>query len=245
VELMIRISLSFLLAAGAVAAQLPSANAVLDRYEAAIGGKAAYQRIRTVFSVTSVEFGGTGRKGTRTAYRATPNKSYTVMEIAGAGRMEDGTDGNIYWARSPFQGAHLKTGEERDIAQRAAAWNGELRLRELYPRIEVTGTEEIGGKPCYRLQFTPLSGPAMIRYFDQQSGLLLRSVMRVKTPAGDRDAETDLADYRQVQGIRTPWRIVQRGGGAEMVFTIEKLEYNVEIPASRFQVPAEILQLLK
>lgn len=234
----------FITAAIACGASLPPAGEVLDRYTEAIGGKAAYERIRTIHSEATVEFRGANRTATRSSWRAAPDRSYNVLDIPGLGRIEEGTDGRLAWSISPQRGPEIKSGEARDLALRAAAWNGEVRLRELYPRIEVAGAEDIDGRPCFELRLTPPTGAALIRYFDQQSGLLVRNITRVATPAGDLDVVTDVSDYREVNGVRTPFRIVQKGAGPVMVFTIEKLEYNVPIPASRFAVPAAIRQLM-
>ena len=241
-----RIWVSLIACGGLMAASgLPSADEVLNRYVEAIGGKAAHQRIRTIHSVASIEFRGTGRKATRTVYRAAPDKSFSVVEIDGVGRIEEGTDGKIAWSNTPNQGLRVKTGEERDVALRAAAWNGELRLRELYPKIELTGAEPINGRMCYKLAFTPVSGPAMTRFFDSESGLLVRAVMKVNTPNGEKEVETEVSDFRVNNGVKTPCRITQTGAGPMMVITIEKLEYNSEIPASRFDLPAELRQMFK
>ncbi|MCX6623741.1 MAG: hypothetical protein NTY38_22280 [Acidobacteria bacterium] len=241
-----RVWLSLVALAGiSAAAGPPTVNDVLDRYVAAIGGQAAHQRIRTIHSVASIEFRGMGRKATRTMYRAAPNKSYSVVEIEGFGRLEEGADGNVAWTINPKEGPRLKTGDERDIALRAASWNGEMRLRELYPKIELAGAETVNGRPSYKLLFTPPSGPVMTRFFDQETSLLVRAVMKVNTPAGDRDVETEVSDYRSTDGVRTPFHITQTGAGPLMIITIETLEYNTAIPASRFDLPAEIRQLLK
>ncbi len=240
-----RVLILFAAAAVAGAAELPSAGVILDRYTAAIGGKAAHERIRTIHSVATVEFRGTGRTATRSSWRAAPDKSYSMIEIPGLGRMEEGTDGKTAWSENPQRGPHIKSGEERDLAFRAAAWNGEIRLRELYPKIEVAGTADVNGSACYKLVLTPPTGATVTRYFDQQSGLLVKNVMKVTTAMGELDVETEVADYRDIEGIKTPFRITQTGAGPVMVFTIQKLEYNVPIPDSRFALPAGIRQLLK
>lgn len=232
-------------AMAACGAGLPPAGTILEHYVTAIGGTAAHQRIRTIHSEVKIEFLGTGRTAARSSWRAAPNKSYSVTEIPGIGRMEEGTDGNITWSISPQRGPLIKSGEERELALRAAAWNGEIRLRELYPAITVTGIEQVDGRPCYKLLLTPPAGASLTRYFDQQSGLLVRNVMQVATPAGEVNVETNVSDYRDVDGVRTPFHITQKGAGPVMVFTIERLEYNIPVPDSRFALPSMIRQLMK
>src|SRR5690242_1955488 len=94
------------LATGArlAADDLPKADTILDKYIEATGGKAAYEKNHTEVSTGSMEFVGKGIKGAISSYRAEPNKSYTEIDIAGIGKVKEGSDGTIAWSLSAMQG---------------------------------------------------------------------------------------------------------------------------------------------
>src|SRR5205085_11846766 len=99
---------------------LPKGEAILDKYIEVTGGKAAYEKKRTEVSSAVMEFVGKGVKANMTSYHAAPDKSYTVIEIDGIGKIEEGTDGSVVWERSALKGPRVKTGQEKALSLRAA-----------------------------------------------------------------------------------------------------------------------------
>src|SRR6266542_921973 len=111
---------------------LPKAEAILDKYIEVTGGKAAYEKKRTEVSSALMEFVGKGVKASMTIYHAEPNKSYSVVEIDGIGKIEEGTDGSVVWERSALKGPRVKTGEERAVSLRAADIHHDTRWRDFF-----------------------------------------------------------------------------------------------------------------
>src|SRR5579859_2200501 len=83
---------------------LPTGEAILDKYIEVTGGKAAYEKKVTEVTTGTLEFTGKGVKAHITSYQAAPNKSYSVVEIEGIGKMEEGADGTVAWERSAIKG---------------------------------------------------------------------------------------------------------------------------------------------
>src|SRR6059058_5398927 len=82
---------------------LPKGETILDKYIEVTGGKAAYEKKRTEVSTAVMEFVGKGVKTQMTSYHAAPNRSYTVVEIEGIGKMDEGSDGSVAWERSAMK----------------------------------------------------------------------------------------------------------------------------------------------
>lgn len=231
------------IAALAAPQSLPTAEAVLDRFVEETGGKAAYEKLHNEEIRGTVTVAGVALSGSMISRAASPNKSRTVMEIAGLGTMEEGTDGEIAWERSAVQGPRLKTGEERAVALRMGAFNAPLRWRELYAKAEVTGAEEIEGRPCYKVLLTPPEGKPVTHFYDRESGLLAKVAMVVASPMGDVPVEIFMGDYRHVSGVRVPHSMRQRVISQEIRITIESVRYNIELPADAFEPPEEVRAL--
>src|ERR1700757_4780405 len=110
---------SIILSLLAAADTLPTGEAILDKYIEVTGGKAAYEKKISEVSTGVMEFTGKAVKAHIPGYQAAPNKSYTVVEIDGIGKMEEGTDGTVAWERSALKGPRIKTGEEKAVSLRA------------------------------------------------------------------------------------------------------------------------------
>jgi hypothetical protein len=239
---------AFLLAAIApaplAADDLPKAETILDKYIEATGGKAAYEKLHSSMTVGSMDFGASGIKGTVRAWHAAPDKSLMETELQGVGKLRDGYDGNVAWSYSPVQGPRVKEGEEKAEAARQARFNPELHWRELYSAAETAGIETVGGKRCYKLVLTPRTGAPVTRYYDRDSNLLVKAEMTAKTPMGEVPVELVVSDYRKEGEILSPHKVTQSALGQQFTITLQKVEYNIEIPKETFDPPPEIRALL-
>jgi len=232
------------LAAAASAAEDIKPEAILDKYVEVTGGRAAYEKIQTEIATGTLEIAGMGLSGTLTTYRTAPDKSYTIVDFNGAGKAEEGSDGQVAWSVNAMEGPKIKEGDERASALRTNALHGETRWREFYKKTELAGSEDVGGKACYKVVLTPNEGPAETRYYDKSSNLLLKVVLPIVIPQGGAIAEVTLSDYRDEGGLLVAHTILQKLPGADLLVKIATVKYNAEIPAGRFDLPAEIKALM-
>jgi len=237
-------ALLLLAAAGAaVAADDVKPEAILDKYVEVTGGRAAYEKIKTEVTTGTLEITGMGLNGTLTIYQAAPDKSYTVIDFAAMGKAEEGSDGQVAWSINGMQGARIKEGDERATTLRRDALNADIRWHDFYKKAELAGTEDVAGKACYKVVLTPNEGSPETRYYDKSSNLLVKLVMPITTPQGAATLEMGLSDYRDEGGILMPHTITQKVADADILVKIESVKRNAEIPAGRFDVPAEIKAL--
>jgi len=222
---------------------LPKGEAILDKYIEVTGGKAAYEKKRSEISSAVMEFVGKGVKANMTIYHSEPNKSYSVVEIEGIGKIEEGTDGSVVWERSALKGPRVKTGEERAVSLRAANIHHDSRWRDFFQKVECTGVEPIDGHVCYRVVLTPKDGQPETRYYDKKSFLLVRTNMIMKSEMGEIPAESSVSDYRTVDGVLVPFLVKQKVLGQEFTVTLQSVKTNVEIPTDRFALPDDVKAL--
>jgi len=240
-NILIAISLSTCLVHAADA--LPTGEQILDKYIEVTGGKAAYEKMRTQVSSSVMEFVGKGVKANMTVYHAAPNKSYSVVEIQGIGKIEEGTDGNVVWEKSALKGPRVKKGEERAVSLRAANIQHDVRWRDFFQKVECTGVEPIDGHVAYRVVLTPKEGQPETRYYDKRSSLLVRTSMIMKTEMGEIPAEIMVGDYRKVDGVMMPFLVKNKVLGQEFTVTLESVKTNVDIPNDRFALPDDVKAL--
>ena len=224
---------------------LPEGSAVLDKYVEVTGGRAAYEKLRSEVQTATMEIAGQGVRFTMTIYRAAPNKSYVVMEMPGMGKIEEGTDGKVVWSLSAIQGPRIKEGAEKSMGLLAATFNGDLRWRELYKSAETVGVEDVEGGPCYKVVLTGNDGLIQTRYYSTKTGLIVKTIMTVKTQMGEIPTESVVSDYRDAGGVLVPYKSVSKILTQQLVMTVENVKPNAEIDASRFALPDEIKALLQ
>jgi hypothetical protein len=75
-------------------------------------------------------------------------------------------------------------------------------------------------------------------YFDPESGLLVRQVRYIDTPVGFNPTQIDYADYREVSGIKVPFRWTVTWLDGRSTYELNELRPNVPIEAAKFAKPA-------
>jgi hypothetical protein len=227
-----------------VAADLPKAETILDKYVEVTGGKAAYQKLHSQIEIGTFEIASAGIKGAVTNYHAEPNLEYMEIVFEGIGKIQNGTDGKVAWSNSAMQGPHVMEGAERAQVMQAARFNGELNWREVYKTAETTGVEAVDGKDCYKVVLTPAEGSAITHYYDKDSGLLTKVSLISQTPMGAIPADTFHSDYRKEGDILMAHKVRQSAAGQEFIITLDTVKVNPEIPKDRFDLPDEIKALI-
>jgi hypothetical protein len=223
---------------------LPKAETILDRYVEVTGGKEAYQKRHTEIATGTVEFAAAGLKGTVTRYSAEPDKNYSTLEIEGVGKIEMGVTGGVAWEKSAMMGARVKSGEEKAQAVRESTMNAPLVWRKLYSKAVTEGVEPVSGEDCYKVVVTPAEGKPETMYFEKKSGLLVKVNTVAVNQMGEIPVDISVSDYRDFSGILTPTKTVQKAGGQEFSITLQSVKVNEEIPADRFEPPAEVKALV-
>ncbi|MBV8841937.1 MAG: DUF620 domain-containing protein [Bryobacterales bacterium] len=223
---------------------LPSAESILDRYIEVTGGKAAYERHKSEIATGKLEFAAAGVKGAIVQYSAAPDKYYSSLDIDGIGKVEMGVVDGVAWEKSALLGARIKTGEERAQAIREARLNAPYHWRELYSKVETAGTDTVNGEDCYKVVLTPKEGRPETMYFEKKSGLMRKTTLIAASQMGDVSADVIAAEYKDFGGVLIPSKVTQKAAGQEFTTTIDAIKVNEEIPAARFDLPAEIKALL-
>jgi len=75
-------------------------------------------------------------------------------------------------------------------------------------------------------------------YFDPMTGLLVRLVYFTQNPLGRIPTRIDYADYRDVSGVKMPFKWTITWTDGRSVTEINAVQVNVPIEARRFARPA-------
>ena len=104
--------------------------------------------------------------------------------------------------------------------------------------MSVMGTGTVGTRDVYILKATSRFGFTEKFYFDVVNGLLLRRDAMRPTSHGPILAELYFSDWRDVDGIKLPFKVTQRMPSVTYVFTLEEVKHNVQLDSGMFRVPS-------
>ncbi len=236
--------LAALVFAAAALAQQPAkpaltAEQVIERSIAATGGREAIKKISSSYAKGLMEFPANEAHGIVERYAKAPDKQLTVTLLEGVGESRQGFDGRVAWSQDPSGEVTELTGTALEDFKRGASFNAVLNWRELYPKAELAGKQAVGGSDAYVVKLTAASGKVTTRYYDAKTFLLLRETAIYNTPQGDMVVVATFSDYRDVDGIQTPFHIRQLMPVGEILFTTTELKNNVPIDDAKFEKPAK------
>jgi photosynthetic reaction center cytochrome c subunit len=112
------------------------------------------------------------------------------------------------------------------------------QIKEALTNLRVGPPATIGEKDVTVVQGNGPNGTLATLYFDDSTGLLVRMVRHGRSPIGRVPTQVDYSDYRDVAGIKFPfrWTFAWLDGRDDFAFTDVKL--NVPIDAAKFGEPS-------
>ena len=222
---------------------VPSVDQLLNKYMQAIGGA---QRVAAVTSFIangkSTGYRGFGGGGVVELAAQAPDKRATLIrfpEYPDRGVSVRTFDGRTGWIATPLAVVpkYELGGSEKDGARLDAQLAFPAQIKQVLTDLRVGPPTTIEDKDVQVLQGNGPNGTLATMYFDDKSGLLVRTVRHGRSPIGRVPTQVDYADYRDVGGIKFPykWLFIWMDGRDTFEFTDVKL--NVTIPAATFGQP--------
>jgi len=212
-------------------------DVILSKYVDAIGGKEAHARLKSRVSTGRIELSGSDSWGELNIYAKAPNKSLTVMNVQPMGQVKHGYDGCTAWSLGDTIGAHTLSGAALSRFSTDADFYRELKLGELYPGMRLIGTVKEKDREFYLVEAFPTVGSEEIMYFEVQSGLLTGRDLTQQTSRGPIRVEMRYSDWREVDGVKLPFKITQSMPNLKFVFTVRDVKHNVPVDDKLFEKP--------
>jgi photosynthetic reaction center cytochrome c subunit len=214
---------------------LPPADQILDKYLAAVGGADALMKVKSRVQKGNLEAGGI--QFPIEVYSQGPDKRISISHPQG-GESVTAFNGEVGWL-TIRNGIHMMTGSEREAARIDAELYFPARVRQLYKEFHVRPGEEIDGHQTYMVMAKDANLPALRLYFDQQSGLLVRQMRFAETPLGRNPTQIDYADYKEIDGVKIPYRWTLTRPNGSFTIKVDQVQQNVPIDEKLFVPPKE------
>jgi hypothetical protein len=229
---------------GSAQTPLPPARALVDKYVAAMGGEAAFAKVRSIHATGRVTIPQQGISGTADLLTARPNKSRLVVEIAGIGRIETGYDGKVGWNIDPQSGPTLATGDELTEMAETDWFDSPLREPDHVKEMTTVEKTTVDDRPADKVRIVSPSGREEFSYFDVETGLDLGHEGKRTTRMGALPSTELFRDYKTFGDVKQATSIVARVLGLEQVVAIDTCVYNTVAPDA-FDLPPAIKALIK
>ena len=215
---------------------------VFDRYLQALGGA---QRLATLTSYsargTYSGFNTSGNEAPVEIVAKAPNQRAEIV------RTLEGTnvkvyDGRTAWAAEGWRPLPLLalTGGNLEGARVDAMTSFPATIKQGFSRWQA-GSTTIGDRRVQVLQGTN-AGQSPVNFYFDASGLLVRVVRWNRTLVGTVPTQIDYSDYRDIAGVRMPFKIVVTWTNGQNTILLTEVQPNVAIDAARFGRPAPFEQ---
>ena len=210
-----------------------TADEIVNKHIAAIGGADAWKKINSIKTTGSVKMQGAeialsetilNGKGSRQDISAMGMNGYQIVTPAGG------------WKFFPFQGQKaaepLTADDLKESLDELDAQGSLIDYKIKGHTLEYLGTDDIDGVDAFQIKETLKSGKIETFYFDPKTFYIIRVITKQKANGKEMDITTNLSNYQKLpEGIMMPLSIGLPFG--EMV--ISKIEINKMIDENIFK----------
>jgi hypothetical protein len=219
----------------------PPAVKILDEYIAAAGGKNLPGLTSYVATGRSEGYSGLGGSGAFQIFASAPNKRgmwITFPQHPDRGTSAWTYDGKTGWIAQPrgFMPLYELNGNDLAGAKLDALVAFPGQIKTAFPNWRVGPEETLNDHDVYVVQG---SGQGLLGtfYFDKKTHLLTRYVRRTPSPVGRITIQQDFDDYRDVNGIKFPFKYSFLWLDGRFTAIIDNVKVNAPVEAARFGKP--------
>lgn len=207
-----------------------TAEAVIERYLAAIGGRSRLAAVKDITWEATAEI----QVGTLTMIKIKKNDEmfFGQHRIGDLNILKVFFDGQ---SAREFQG-----NEEAEVSEEAldkirtyAVIFPELQYHNEGYQLEVAGSAVLNQRNVHTIEVTTPTGTLTTQYFDADNGLLVRSM----TEENGKIQIWDYLDYRAVEGIKFPHQSILTGLFEDpLLYRVKNIKLNQGVPDELFKV---------
>lgn len=210
-----------------------TAEKVLSKYINAIGGKENIGKLQSV--MTKMETSIMGQKITMESVKVAPNKFLMEAKMGGNVMQKQVFDG-VKGASSGMGGNQKIEGDDAKDMAVSASMIEEVSYLEMGISTKLISVESIDGSDAYGVEVSMPSGKKSTRYYDAETGLLVRTTNVIESPQGSMTLSTDFSNYQEFEGVKFPTAILQPMGAQKMNIKVTDVMVNGEVDESKFVV---------
>jgi hypothetical protein len=236
-----------LIAAFVHQASAQTADEIVERSLAAAGGRAAHAKLRSRRATGTIALGTPAGEmsGTVEMLNEAPNKARALIQVdlssLGVGKVtiDQRFDGLSGYVLDSMNGNREITGNQLETMRGGSFPNPLLNYKQLGATVTLAGKEKVGDRDVHVLIYEPTSGSPTRFFIDAETYAVLKVVVKLDVPQfGEIEQTTTFADYRDVDGVKLPFRLQTTSSVQNFTITFISVEHNVPIDPALFVKPA-------
>ncbi|HTR37892.1 MAG TPA: photosynthetic reaction center cytochrome c subunit family protein [Bryobacteraceae bacterium] len=218
-----------------------TADQILDRYIQALGGAEALGKLTSFTGKGMQQSFAEAEKSPFEMWAKAPDERATVIHSA-LGDSSTVYDGHTAWIAAPATERPVQVFEltdgDLDGAKLDAAITFPTHLKSALTEWRVVPKTTIDGQEVEVLQGTTNGKYPVNLYFDGKTGLLVRMVRYTESPLGLNPTQVDYSDYRDVAGVKMPYRWTVTWLDGKSGIELSDVQANVAVDAAKFAKPS-------
>jgi len=223
------------------AAGQPAAEQVLDRYIQAVGGSDRLAKLTSLVGTGTYKGFDDADKNPLELFARSPGQRTTIVHTLNGDSTTVVSTGGA-WIAAPEAEKPVPllaiTGQELDGVRLEASLLFPGRIKEALSKWRVGPAALVDDRETLVVQGTTASGGTVTLCFDAKTALLVRLVRYDESPVGRLVTRVDYDDYRDVAGVKMPFKWTVSWLSGRSVFELSKVQPNVAIDAAKFARPA-------
>lgn len=218
-----------------------TADEIIAKYIKTIGGAENIAAIKTI-RMSGKFTGGGGFEAAVLQENKRPNlvrEEFSLQGLTGITAYDSATG----WKIQPWEGKkdpELLGEDEMKNVTEAADFDGPLvDYAAKGNRIEYLGTEPVEGTDAFKLKVSLANGDIQYFYMDTDYYVPIKIETRRVVRGAEREFETILGDYKEVNGVYFPYSFESgsKGSADKSKIVYDTIEVNVPVDDSRFHMP--------
>ncbi len=228
---------------GARAQTLPTAKSLLEKHDAAVGGRAAMDKHTSMHETVTLSIAAANISGTMEEFHSKPNL-YLIKQSFAGNNLTSGFDGKTAWAIAPGAGPQVL-----DSAATAALKVQADFFSDYYDPSKIKSAEtleitDFEGARCYKVKIVHKDDSERIVYFDSATGFRAGQTETASMNGQQMERTLVMSDYKDFGGVKIPVRRAIKLPMAEVIGEITAVEFDKVEPAA-FALPPEVKAIVK
>lgn len=194
-----------------------TAESVIEKYIEAIGGKDKLQAVESYSLLAEAEMQGT--KLELNVKKTSKDQFMQDVSVMGNSMSKQVLDGESGYMVMQGQRKDMSPEELRKVKEESAPFP---ELSYLNAGVSIEGIEVVGDKKAYKIKITESKS----NFYDIETGLKLQEVNALEMQGQSMEQTLKFEDYKQVSGIKFPFKMFQNMGPQNIEFVVKEIKVN-------------------
>jgi zinc protease len=223
-------------AAKTAAAVNMSANEIIAKYIAAVGGEEEIKKINSILMIGEMNMQGNTLNVIQKIM--TPNLQLMDISMGGQSVMHQVFNGST--------GYQTQMGNKQDLSEDELAKYKETKgfVQQLFYKtdgykLEVSGVEKVGDNDAYKVKVTSPSGRTSTEYYDAATGYLVKEDKTLKVNGQELQQSVEHSNYKKAGNIMMPFTneisVQSPTGSQDFTIEIKDVKLNEGVMAEDFK----------